>query len=135
MIIGLSNGCFDLLHEGHLHLLRSARHYCDHLIVAVNTDASVARLKSPGRPVDPLPVRMGKLWATGLVNQIMPFDFDSDLVDFLSLCRVHCIVKGSEYMPGEIVGAAHVERVVRVPMLPGISTTNIIGGGHDPRHG
>ena len=126
MILGLTNGCFDLLHEGHLHLLRECRKYCDRLVVAVNSDASIRHMKGQGRPVDELAVRLYKLKRTGLADIVTVFDNDDELQAMMLILRPQVLFKGAEYMPGEIVGWNMVKKTIRIPMLPGVSTTQII---------
>src|SRR6185436_8167140 len=104
MVIGFTNGCFDLLHEGHLHLLRECHRYCGKLVVAVNTDASVRRLKGPRRPRDLLATRIGNLKATGCADVIAVIDGDDDLRVMLSVMKPEILFKGAEYAPGQIVG-------------------------------
>ena len=127
--IVMTNGCFDLLHAGHVAYLQAARRLGDRLIVAVNDDASVARLKGPGRPVNPLERRMAVLAALGCVDWVVPFSEDTPE---RLICRVRpdVLVKGGDYRPEEIAGAACVREaggeVVALGYVEGLSTTGII---------
>ncbi len=124
-----TNGVFDLLHPGHVRFLEQARALGDFLVVGVNTDASVRRLKGPGRPVFPLEARLIMLNALRSVDLIVPFEEDTPrrLIETL-LPQV--LVKGADYRREEVVGYDIVEhhggRVVLLPLLPGYSTSKII---------
>jgi D-beta-D-heptose 7-phosphate kinase/D-beta-D-heptose 1-phosphate adenosyltransferase len=121
-----SNGCFDILHLGHYHLLDHARRFGDCLVVAINSDASVRRLKGPGRPVMGELDRMLMLSALECVDHVILFNDDTPL-RLLEAIRPDVLVKGSEYRDGTVVGRELVEsyggRVELVEQLPGISTT------------
>ena len=125
-----TNGVFDLLHAGHVRLLYQARALGDALVVGVNTDASVRRLKGPGRPIVPLRERMEMLSRLKPVDYVVPFGerTPARLVDEV---RPAVLVKGSDYRAREIVGRDAVlawgGRVVRVRLLRGRSTTRLIG--------
>ncbi len=124
-----TNGCFDLIHRGHIELLRSARSFGDILTVAINSDASVRRLKGPKRPIIGQEDRSAVLAAIIFVDYVMIFDEDtpekviSDLIPDV-------LVKGADYSMHEIVGREQVEsaggRVVRVPLLEGYSTERLL---------
>ncbi len=124
-----TNGVFDLLHPGHVRFLEQARALGDFLVVGVNTDASVRRLKGPGRPVFPLEARLIMLNALRSVDLIVPFEEDTPrrLIETL---LPHVLVKGADYRREEVVGHDIVEhhggRVVLLPLLPGYSTSKII---------
>jgi len=124
-----TNGCFDLLHAGHIHLFRTAKKLGDVLIVALNTDASVRRLKGPARPVFPLRERFEVLSAIADIDYLTSFSTPTPRTVIAAL-RPDVLVKGGDWGPGEIVGRAEVEaaggRVVRVPYLKDRSSTNII---------
>lgn len=125
-----TNGCFDLLHPGHLHVLEFAAAQGDVLIVALNDDQSVRRLKGPSRPVFPLEVRMHMMAALGCVDYVISFveDTPETLIHTLS---PHVLVKGGDYQPDEIVGGDWVIQQggeVRIcPDLPGFRTSLLLG--------
>jgi D-beta-D-heptose 7-phosphate kinase/D-beta-D-heptose 1-phosphate adenosyltransferase len=127
--IAFTNGCFDLLHSGHLASLTLAAAAADELVVALNDDASVQRLKGPGRPLLPAADRAALIAALRPVSAVTIFGEPTPLETILQI-RPDVLVKGSEYEEEDIVGAPEVKswggRVVRVPMVPGWSTSRII---------
>jgi rfaE bifunctional protein nucleotidyltransferase chain/domain len=125
-----TNGCFDLLHPGHVGYLEAARSLGDALIVGVNTDASVARLeKGPGRPFTPEADRARVLAALACVDRVVLFDEDTPLA-LITLLTPDVLVKGGDYRLDEIVGRDVVEarggRVVALPFRPGYSTSGLV---------
>ena len=124
-----TNGVFDLLHPGHVDVLTGARRQGDHLIVGLNADASVRRLKGPDRPVRNEAERAYVLAALACVDAVVVFDQDTPL-ELVRLLQPDVIVKGGDYTPDTIVGADVVRarggRVVVIPLTPGQSTTSII---------
>jgi D-beta-D-heptose 7-phosphate kinase/D-beta-D-heptose 1-phosphate adenosyltransferase len=123
-----TNGCFDILHRGHLNLLRSARELGDALVVAINTDASVARIKGINRPIIPERERAELLDGMEMVDFVCLFDEETPLEAILSI-RPDILVKGADWT-SNIVGQAEVEgwggTVVGLPLVEGRSTTGII---------
>jgi D-beta-D-heptose 7-phosphate kinase/D-beta-D-heptose 1-phosphate adenosyltransferase len=130
--VGLANGCFDVLHAGHVALLREARRRCDRLVVALNDDASVARLKGPSRPVNPLADRAAVVGALAAVDAVVAFAEDTPLACIEAL-RPDALFKGSDYAPDQVVGAKQVlgwgGRLELLDLLPGRSTTAILARG------
>jgi rfaE bifunctional protein nucleotidyltransferase chain/domain len=124
-----TNGVFDLLHVGHIDLLTAARARGDRLIVALNSDASVRRLKGPARPVRSEAERAYVVAALEAVDAVTVFEQDTPLEIVLAL-RPDVLVKGGDYSLDTIVGRTEVEswggRVQVVPLTPGQSTTRII---------
>ena len=124
-----TNGVFDLLHTGHIELLTAARALGDSLIVGINTDESVRRLKGPTRPVRTEAERAYVLAALECVDAVTAFDEDTPLELILAI-RPDVLVKGGDYSPNTIVGRSEVEswggRVHVVPLTAGHSTTRII---------
>lgn len=127
--IVFTNGCFDLLHAGHLSLLRQAAQYGDILILAVNSDASVRRLKGPERPLIAERERAAMLAALDCVDAVTIFEEDTPL-EVLRVVGPDVLVKGQDYRVEQIVGREWVESrggsVVLVPLVPGRSTTTLI---------
>jgi D-beta-D-heptose 7-phosphate kinase/D-beta-D-heptose 1-phosphate adenosyltransferase len=125
-----ANGCFDLLHAGHVRLLRHARSLGDALLVALNDDDSVRRLKGEGRPRQPLEDRMEVLAALECVDFVTSFGEDTPRELILAL-RPAVIVKGSDYRAQDVVGGAEARawggEVAIVPLLEGRSTTRLLG--------
>ena len=124
-----TNGCFDLLHPGHIGSLEQARALGDALIVGLNSDASVRQLKGPGRPVLPERERAEILAALECVDAVVIFD---DLTPREVIARLlpDVLVKGGDWPGDQIVGREEVEaaggRVVSIPVVPGYSTTEIL---------
>ena len=125
----MTNGCFDILHAGHVDYLQAASALGDRLIIAVNDDASVSRLKGPTRPVNALEQRMHVLEALDAVDWVVPFSQDTpaELIAYLS---PDVLVKGADYEIHEIAGADHVlangGEVKTITLTPGCSTTGTI---------
>jgi rfaE bifunctional protein nucleotidyltransferase chain/domain len=124
-----TNGCFDLLHRGHVHVLRQARACGDVLITGINSDKSVKQIKGPARPVLPESDRSELLAAMEMVDYVILFD-EPDPYELISAIRPDVLVKGGDWSGATIVGADLVEetggRVVVVPYIEGFSTTEII---------
>jgi len=127
--VGFTNGCFDILHPGHVSLLAFARSQCDRLIVALNTDESVARLKGAGRPVNSLAQRGAVMAAIRTVDAVVAFGEDTPF-ELISALVPDVLVKGADYSVDNVVGAGIVRaaggRVVLAELVPGQSTTGII---------
>jgi D-beta-D-heptose 7-phosphate kinase/D-beta-D-heptose 1-phosphate adenosyltransferase len=125
----MTNGCFDILHAGHVAYLEQARALGDRLVVAVNDDDSVRRLKGEGRPVNPAERRMAVLAALSAVDWVVPFAEETP-ERLICALRPHVLVKGGDYRPDQVAGRECVEsaggRVTILPFLPGCSTTDII---------
>ena len=134
--VAFTNGCFEILHAGHVELLERARAEADFLIVAVNDDASVRRLKGPERPVVPLEERLAVLGAVRFVDLLVPFPEDTPL-RLVELLLPDVLVKGADWPLDGIVGREAVEaaggRVVRVPLRPGVSTTELLRRARERR--
>jgi D-beta-D-heptose 7-phosphate kinase/D-beta-D-heptose 1-phosphate adenosyltransferase len=120
-----TNGCFDVLHEGHLHLLRFAREKGDKLVVALNTDDSVKRLKGEERPIKPLDQRLAVVAALDCVDFVVAFPEDTPL-EVIQKIQPDVLVKGADYRPENIVGVDIVPELFRAPILDGLSTSNFL---------
>jgi D-beta-D-heptose 7-phosphate kinase/D-beta-D-heptose 1-phosphate adenosyltransferase len=129
LVVGFTNGCFDIIHEGHIELLTQARSHCDKLIVAINSDASVSKLKGPTRPIQSERARTKIISAFAFVDAVITFDADTP-IDLIADLAPNVLIKGADYSLQEVVGRSIVEtsggRVVLVPLLPDSSTTRII---------
>ena len=127
--LGFTNGCFDLIHPGHVALLEQARKACDRLVVGINSDASVQRLKGPGRPVQNEAARAAVLASLADVDLVVVFDADTP-VELIKEIRPEVLVKGADYKLNEVVGADIVQgyggKVVLAELVPGYSTTATI---------
>jgi D-beta-D-heptose 7-phosphate kinase/D-beta-D-heptose 1-phosphate adenosyltransferase len=124
--VGFTNGCFDLRHPGHVHLLEQCRSMCDRLIVAINADVSVKRLKGPSRPAQSEAARAAVLASLASVDLVCMFEDDTPLA-LIKLIQPDLIIKGADYTKETVVGAAEVEswggEVALAQLLPGHSTT------------
>jgi D-beta-D-heptose 7-phosphate kinase/D-beta-D-heptose 1-phosphate adenosyltransferase len=127
--IVMTNGCFDILHAGHVGYLEEARKLGDRLIVAVNDDDSVRRLKGEERPINPLEQRMAVLAGLGCVDWVVPFSEDTPE---RLICKLlpHLLVKGGDYRPEDIAGGSCVQdnggEVIVLDYEEGVSTTRIV---------
>ena len=123
-----TNGCFDLLHYGHIHFLAEAREQGGRLVIGLNSDASVRRLKGPNRPINDEPTRQLLLAALECVDLVTTFEQDTPL-ELISLLLPDVLVKGGDYRPEDIVGAdvvlAQGGEVKALPYIEGHSTTAI----------
>ena len=124
-----TNGCFDLIHPGHVRYLQEASDLGDRLVVAVNGDATVARLKGPGRPLTPLAERMELLAALTSVDYVVAFEEETPF-EIIEEIVPDVLVKGGDWTPDRIVGRERVEKeggkVLSLPYAPGYSTSGII---------
>jgi D-beta-D-heptose 7-phosphate kinase/D-beta-D-heptose 1-phosphate adenosyltransferase len=127
--IVFTNGCFDLLHIGHIRYLEKARALGDALVVGVNSDSSVRKLKGPKRPVLPVKERTEILSGLGCVDYITIFD-ERDPLKLITSLHPDVLVKGGDWTKDQIVGSEVVERsggkVVTIPFVKGASTSNLI---------
>ncbi|MBI2235845.1 MAG: D-glycero-beta-D-manno-heptose-7-phosphate kinase [Magnetospirillum sp.] len=127
--VGFTNGCFDLLHPGHVAILTQARAACDRLVVGLNSDASVSRLKGPTRPVQSEAARATVLASLATVDMVVIFGEDTPL-GLIESIRPDVLVKGADYTVATVVGAEQVQswggRVVLAQLVDGQSTTNTI---------
>ncbi len=131
--IGFTNGCFDILHPGHVKLLEQARSHCDRLIVGLNSDASVRHNKGPGRPVQSVEDRAAVLAALDSVDLVVIFNAPTP-IDLVERIRPDVLVKGGDYKPEDIAGREYATKVVSVPRT-GMSTTQIIERAADANTG
>jgi D-glycero-beta-D-manno-heptose 1-phosphate adenylyltransferase len=126
--IVFTNGCFDLLHYGHLHYLADARQLGDRLVVGMNSEASVRRLKGPARPINDMLTRTHMLAALACVDAVVVFEEDTPL-DLIHVVAPDWLVKGGDWQPEQIVGSDFVQaqggQVRSLPFVKGYSTTNI----------
>jgi D-beta-D-heptose 7-phosphate kinase/D-beta-D-heptose 1-phosphate adenosyltransferase len=129
MRIGFTNGCFDLLHPGHIRLLIAARAACDKLIVGLNSDVSVAKLKGRDRPIQNQTARAEVLTALEAVDRVVIFD-EATPIELIRTIQPTVLVKGADYQVHEVVGREIVEAnggsVLLVDLLPGHSTTRLV---------
>jgi D-beta-D-heptose 7-phosphate kinase/D-beta-D-heptose 1-phosphate adenosyltransferase len=136
--IVFTNGCFDVLHAGHIHLMEEAHRLGDYLVLGINSDASVRRLKGPKRPFIPLTDRLSILSALNMVDALVVFPRESDVAAAKSAARAdtpylllqklkpQVIVKGGDYRPEEVIGREFADEVRIVPILEGRSSSDLI---------
>jgi D-beta-D-heptose 7-phosphate kinase/D-beta-D-heptose 1-phosphate adenosyltransferase len=133
--IGFTNGCFDLLHPGHIKVLVEARAACDRLVVGLNSDASVGRLKGQGRPIQKQQARAEVLAALQAVDVVAMFDQDTP-IELIGRVRPTVLVKGGDYRREDVVGHEIVEaaggEIVLVELVPGYSTTRLVNRSRTP---
>jgi D-beta-D-heptose 7-phosphate kinase / D-beta-D-heptose 1-phosphate adenosyltransferase len=127
--VGFTNGCFDILHPGHVKLLTAARGACDRLIVGLNSDASVARLKGKDRPVQNERARAEVLAALEAVDLVVLFEEDTP-IKLIARVKPSVLVKGGDYTREQVVGHEIVEasggEVLLIEVLAGFSTTSLV---------
>lgn len=128
-VVVFTNGCFDLIHIGHIRLLQKARKQGDCLVVAVNSDRSVEQIKGPGRPIIPDNQRAEVLAALGCVDWVTIFD-EADPLVLIKLLKPDVLVKGGDWPEEEIVGALEVKeaggQVLTIPLERASSTSALI---------
>lgn len=127
--IVFTNGCFDILHKGHLQVLTASAGFGDVLVVGLNTDASVKRLKGPERPVNDEEFRLWMMASLELVDAVTVFD-EPTPKELVTVLQPDVIVKGGDYTPDQVVGASEVlargGEVKIIPIVQGYSTTSLI---------
>ena len=127
--VAFTNGCFDILHQGHIASLSDAAREADYLVVGVNSDASTRRLKGEQRPINDEQARATLLASLLMVDAVIIFDEDTPL-ELIEAVEPEVLVKGGDYTLEQIVGAKEVlasgGRVVINPIVPGYSTTGLI---------
>lgn len=120
-----TNGCFDLIHVGHIRCLEKAKGLGDILVVAINTDSSVKRLKGEGRPIIPQRKRAEVLASLGLVDYVTFFNEDTPY-EIIKLLKPDILVKGGDWKRKDIVGSDIVKKTISLPYIKGASTSEII---------
>jgi len=123
--IVFTNGCFDVLHQGHRKLLQEARELGDMLVVGLNSDDSIKRLKGAERPVNSVSQRIEALAALPSIDAVIIFEDDTPY-ELLQELRPNILVKGGDYKPEEIVGRELVDEVVVISLVEGVSTTDLL---------
>ena len=133
--VGFTNGCFDLIHPGHVQILTQAARQCDKLIVALNSDASVRRLKGPSRPLQAQAARAAVMAALEPADVVLIFDEDTPL-NLIQAIEPDVLVKGADYREDQVVGADIVKsyggKVILVDLVPDQSTTGLIARSVEP---
>jgi D-glycero-beta-D-manno-heptose 1-phosphate adenylyltransferase len=126
--IVFTNGCFDILHYGHVHYLADAKNLGDKLIVALNSSASITKLKGPSRPINDETTRLHLIASLSFVDMVVIFDEDTPL-QLIEILTPDVLVKGGDWAVEQIIGHEHVikngGKVLSLPFVEGYSTTNI----------
>lgn len=120
-----TNGCFDILHRGHIEYLQQSRDLGDRLVVGINSDASVKRLKGNSRPINNQDDRKFLLESLSCVDEVIIFDEDTPL-ELIHQVKPDVITKGGDYKPKEVVGFGIVKELYIITFRDGYSTTNVI---------
>ena len=124
-----TNGCFDLLHKGHIELLKKAKYYGQILIVGLNSDSSVKILKGDKRPIENQEIRAKNLLKLGIVNAVCIFE-EKTPIELIKSVRPNFLIKGSDYKKNKVVGSDIIKNwdgeVIIMPLIKGYSTTSII---------
>ena len=126
MIIGFVNGCFDVLHMGHIELLKYAKSQCDYLIVATDTDEKIRAAKGPNRPFNKLEDRIGMLGAIKYVDDVKSFASRQELENLLILIKPDVMFVGSDYKGKHVVGSESAKKLIIFERIDGYSTTKIL---------
>ena len=121
-----TNGCFDIVHVGHLKLLKECKKLGTRLIVALNSDSSIKRIKGKNRPINDIKKRVDFISELDIADEIIVFDEDTPET-ILRYIRPNIIVKGGDYKINEIIGSIYADSVVIIPFVKGFSTSNTIG--------
>jgi D-beta-D-heptose 7-phosphate kinase/D-beta-D-heptose 1-phosphate adenosyltransferase len=131
MKVGFVNGCFDILHVGHIELLSFAKTKCDHLVVAIDSDARVVSLKGQDRPFNDLEDRMLMLSAIRHVDEVKSFATASELESIVREINPDVMIVGSDYKDKEVVGSKHAKELLFFRRIDGYSTTKILENSSD----
>lgn len=123
-----TNGCFDVLHRGHIELLKYAKSLGDWLVVGIDTDERVKNSKGESRPFNNIEDRVAMLESIKYVDEVVVFDTDCELEDKVLLSNADVMVVGSDYKNKEVIGSRHVQQVKFFDRIDGYSTTKILVG-------
>lgn len=121
-----TNGCFDILHKGHVELFKYAKSLGDYLVVGIDTDKRVGQLKGPTRPINKLEDRKSVLCSIKYIDEVVEFGTDEELVTQLMLSRAQTIVVGSDHRDRCIIGSQFIKTVKFFDRIEGYSTTSIV---------
>jgi D-beta-D-heptose 7-phosphate kinase/D-beta-D-heptose 1-phosphate adenosyltransferase len=120
------NGCFDVLHRGHIELLRFAKSQGDHLVVGIDSDDRVRQNKGYKRPVNTQEDRKYFLEAITYVDEVTVFNDDSGLIESIRMCSPECMIIGSDWKGKKVIGSEHAKKLVFFDRVGSYSTTNIL---------
>jgi D-beta-D-heptose 7-phosphate kinase/D-beta-D-heptose 1-phosphate adenosyltransferase len=125
-IVGFTNGCFDILHVGHIRLFEFIKKDCDHLIVAIDSDERVGKLKGPSRPLNNQSDREYMLQNISAIDETFIFNSEKELRDLIKKINPDLMVVGADYRDREVVGSEHAKELRFFERIDGYSTTKII---------
>ena len=120
------NGCFDIIHYGHIKLLEFAKKQGDRLIIGIDHDDRISKVKGSDRPINNFMVRSSILKAIKYVDEVIVFDTDSTLVSSIKNCKANIIVVGDEYKHKKVIGSEVVDEVIFFEKIPNFSTSKLI---------
>ena len=123
-----TNGCFDILHRGHIELFKYAKSLGDYLVVGIDTDERVRASKGPSRPFNIIEDRIAMLESIKYIDEIFVFDTNSELDTQVLSSDAEIIVVGSDYKNKKVIGSRHVQKIVFFDRIKGYSTTKILTG-------
>ena len=123
-----TNGCFDVLHRGHIELFKYAKSLGDYLVVGIDTDERVRASKGPSRPFNIIEDRIAMLESIKYIDEIFVFDTNSELDTQVLSSDAEIIVVGSDYKNKKVIGSRHVQKIVFFDRIKGYSTTKILTG-------
>ena len=123
-----TNGCFDVLHRGHIELFKYAKSLGDYLVVGIDDDSRIKKSKGDTRPINCLEDRLEMLRSIKYIDKVVDFNSDSELSGQVLLSKAETMVVGSDYRDKKVIGSEHVNEVIFFNRIGNYSTTNILGG-------
>ena len=126
MKIGFINGCFDVLHVGHIRMFDFAKTFCDKLIVGIDSDTRVKTLKGSNRPINNELDRAEFLLALSAIDDVKIFNTEQELIDLINCTKPDIMVVGSDYRGKRVIGSEHAERLIFFDRIEGYSTSKIV---------
>lgn len=128
MKIGFVNGCFDVLHIGHIRMLDFAKSCCDYLVVGIDSDTRVKQLKGETRPINDEYDREEFLLALQSVDAVEIFNTEQELIDLINCTKPDIMVVGSDYRDKRVIGSEHAKQLIFFDRIAGYSTSKIVEG-------
>lgn len=125
---GFVNGCFDVLHIGHVRMLQFAKRECEHLIVAIDSDSRVKELKGHSRPINNESDRKEFLKSLRCVDEVKMFATDEDLINLIKSISPDIMIVGSDYQGKRVIGSEHAHQLIFFDRIEGYSTSKIVEG-------
>tara|TARA_B100000131_G_C18086079_1_gene600205 strand:- start:1176 stop:1574 length:399 start_codon:yes stop_codon:yes gene_type:complete len=128
MKIGFVNGCFDVLHIGHIRMLQFAKDHCDYLIVGIDSDSRVKTLKGLSRPINNQDIRAEFLCSLGSVDEVRVFDSSEELISLIKSIGPNIMIVGSDYRDKVVIGSDYAKQLIFFDRIEGYSTSKIVEG-------